>query len=288
MKILLTGGTGFLGSHLAEKWVALGYDIILLVRTKSNFQRIERIMDQVSLYNMDLVAIEKPFMDHPNIDVVFHTATNYGRKDGGWYGVFETNLEYSISLLNTAIAFNIDVFFNTDTVLYETINYYSLSKKQFTEWGKMLAGNNLVRFINLKLQHIYGPGDDITKFTTYIIESCMRNDQKLLLTPGNQKRDFIYVDDVVDAFQVLLGIYKLLPKSYHTYEIGTGVPVSIHDFVNIVKYLSGSTIELQFGALPYRENEQMLIVADNSKLRELGWTPKVLINDGIIKILKGR
>ncbi len=286
MKILLTGATGFLGSHLARKWVNLGYEVILLLRSTSDFQRIIGIMNQTYVYYVDQVSMEKPFIDHSNIDIVVHAATNYGRNTTRWFEVYETNLGFALTLLKTAILFNVDTFFNTDTILYRYLNYYALSKNQFVEWGKMLSEKKLIQFVNFRLQHMYGFGDDPDKFTTYVIQRCLRNDRELLLTQGEQKRDFIYVDDVVEAYQSVVEVREQLSQMHYNYEVGTGIPTSIREFVTLVKYLTGSSIELQFGALPYRENEPMLAVADNTKLRALGWVPKVLISDGIRSIIK--
>ena len=135
---------------------------------------------------------------------VVHTATCYGRNRETPLEVFEANLKFPLDLLEKAALFSTDTFFNTDTILYKYLNGYSLSKHQFVEWGKQYADEHKIKFCNIKLEHMYGPGDDDSKFTTYVINSCLNNVPEVKLTLGEQERDFIYIDDVVSAYQLLL------------------------------------------------------------------------------------
>ena len=110
------------------------------------------------------------------------------------------------------------------------------------------------------------------------------------LTAGEQKRDFVYVEDVVDAYWKILKYHSMLSfdtsELYQYYEIGTGKTICIRDLALIVKSLLSSKTRLNFGAIPYREGEIMESKADISKLKELGWLPSMDIEDGIMKMAK--
>ena len=130
---------------------------------------------------------------------------------------------------------------------------------------------------------MYGPDDDESKFTSYIINSCSKNDAEIKLTLGEQKRDFIYIDDVVFACQLLLSHKQ--DKEFEEYQLGSGVPVTIREFVETVHKLTKSRSLLRFGALDYRENEVMHSVANVESLTALGWKPRNNLVDGLKKVI---
>lgn len=126
MTILLTGATGFLGSHILNRLLQADYKVVILKRSFSDTWRINSVLSKVKFYDLDKTPIETAFKEQ-KIDVVIHTATNYGRSNQLVSSIVDTNLMFSLKLLETA------AFFNTDTLLYKYLNHYSLSKKQFIE-----------------------------------------------------------------------------------------------------------------------------------------------------------
>lgn len=288
MKVLVTGATGFLGSHLIKALLKEKYDVIALKRSFSNTRRIDEVLDQVTTYNIDQCALEFPFKEQGHIDAIIHTATCYGRKNESIVKIHDTNTNFPLKLLETAVQFNTKTFFNTDTILEKDVNTYALSKKQFVEWGKTFTNARKIQFINLKLEHIYGPDDDESKFVTYIINSCLNNVPVLDLTKGEQQRDFIYIDDVVSAYMILLKQYHEEKAAFGEYEIGSGETISIKDFVLMVHKLTRSKTKLNFGAVPYRENEMMETKANTWLLNKLGWGSKNTVQSGIRKVVEQR
>lgn len=281
MRILLTGSTGYLGSHLARVFIADGHQVIALKRETSSLRRLAGIEGQINFYDVENLDLTRPFQEQGPINVVVHTATCYGRAGESANEVFEANTAFPLRLLEMAILFNTDTFFNTDTILHSHLNVYSLSKKQFSEWGKQLSTDNKIRFLNIRLEHMYGPGDDSSKFTSWIIEQCLANVSEIKLTLGEQQRDFIYVDDVVSAYQLLLNQRNALETGFLSVDLGSGKPVSIKEFTSLVHKLSNSKSNLDFGALPYRKSEIMHSSADLGLLIRLGWYPRVHLSAGI-------
>ncbi len=141
--------------------------------------------------------------------------------------------------------------------------------------------------MNIKLEHMYGAGDDPSKFTTWIVQSCLKNIDKIELTPGEQERDFIYIDDVVDAYKLLLEKSKQSGAGFQEFELGSGKAVSIREFAQEVKRLTGADTELAFGAKAYREHELMQSEADVSRLREMEWKPRYDLTAGLKKMIEG-
>jgi len=277
--ILLTGGNGFLGSSLFRKLLSQGHKILLTVRGTSDLSRIADIKDQARLLYIEKTDFAELFRSE-KIDAVVHCATNYGRKVTSPLSILEANLLLPLRLLQLGAENGLPCFINTDTILDKRISYYSLSKAQFREWLKLYSDR--MACVNAALEHFYGPGDDDSKFTSWAVHSLLKGVPRLDLTPGGQKRDFIYIDDTADALLSVIGHTPNSSKGYFPYEIGTGKAVSLRELVTLIKELSGnSATELNFGAMPYRENEVMEYKADLSSIAALGWTPKVSLREGL-------
>jgi len=285
MKVLVTGATGYLGSHLARRLLQEGYDIAAYKLPSSSFNRLGEIANSISWYNFCSDNLALPFQKHGHFDAVIHIATCYGRNNESYPDIFKSNTELPVHLLDAAIRFKTPTFINTDTALDPRLNIYALTKNHFAEWGRMVANLNRSRYVNVQLEHIYGAGDSTSKFTTHIVRQCLRNVPVIPLTTGEQERDFIHIYDAVEAYLALLKHQNELPQEYLDVGLGSGCPVSIRSFVELVYKLCCSTSNLDFGALPYRRHETMNSNADITLLRSLGWAPKFSLREGLEKMI---
>jgi len=286
-RILLTGATGYLGSHLVKALLEEGHSVVALKRKTSSLRRLESILPRITLLDVDDFDLRELFKDHGKFDAVIHTATSYGRNGESASQIADANLNFPLKLLDAAAAAGVPVFMNTDTSLDKFLNVYSLSKTQFAEWGQHFAGQKMIRFLNLKLEHFYGPGDDDTKFTTHVIKSCLMNVPELKLTLGEQKRDFIYIDDVVSAYMLLLEKQETLPDWFAEFDVGSGEAVTIRQFVELVQQKTASSTYLNFGAHPYRDGEVMYSQADMGPLQKLGWYRRYTLEQGLKLVMEG-
>ena len=285
-KILITGVTGFLGSSLAKKLVSQNYKVLGIKRKTSSLNKIKEILASLDLYDIETIDFESFFNLNNDIEIIIHTSTCYGRNNETFNEIYEANTELPSKLLNMASQANLKLFLNTDTILDKHLSLYAFTKNQFLEAGKLISKSTNIKFFNLKLEHFYGKNDDLSQFSTYIIHNCRSNTENLELTKGKQHRDFIYIDDVVDAFIILLEKYRGINENFKEFEIGSGNSIEIKEFVKIVHELSNSKTNLIFGALPYRKNEIMNYEANIEPLKALGWLPKTKLKEGIKKILK--
>lgn len=287
MIILLTGSTGFLGSYLLKSFVKSGYEVIALKRSTSNTYRINDYLKKVTLYNIDKVNLEDIFKKH-KINIVINTVTNYGRIDNKISSILDTNLIFGLKLLEESVNSNAKAFINTDTLLERNINAYALSKAQLVDWMKFLS-NKQTKMINIKIEHMYGALDDENKFIYWLINKLKQNVEKIDLTSGVQKRDFIYIDDIVSAYEIIIQNINTF-SNYEEFELGSGNSIEVKNFVEkIYQEISNKqtlSTKLNFGAVSYRDNENMNIQANIEKLTNLAWKPKVSIKDGIKKILE--
>ena len=286
MLILLTGITGYLGSNLAADLIRKGHELIGLKRRTSSISKIEKILPNMKLHNVEDINLAKIFTLYGKVDVVIHTATSYGRNNEAIIDVINANMLFPLQLLNLATHYNVSTFINADTSLDKMLNTYTLSKSQFTDWGRYLSKKEKISFINLKIEHFYGPGDDKSKFIAHVVETCMRNDLELNLTRGEQLRDFIYIDDLLSAFMIFIDKKDAFGNGFFELDVGCGEAIQIKSIVEIVHRLTESKTKLNFGALPYREGEPMLSEADPTNLKSMGWKCSYNIETGLKKLIK--
>jgi CDP-paratose synthetase len=290
--VILTGATGFLGSNLLGKLLVTGYKVAAIVRTNSSLARIENWTSHPNMRLYDIQQINPRFIFEKNkVEVIIHTATEYGRGGGAVSNILEANLILPVRLIELGIEYGTVCFINTDSYFnkggstYSNLLNYSLSKKSLLVWLKQLS--NQIRIVNVTLEHIYGPGDSRSKFVENLIqEISVERISRVHLTHGHQKRDFVYVDEVVDAFIKLIEYGQTHEFTFKSFEVGTKESVQVRDFAQSIKDLSRSPSILGFGDIPYRSDEIMDSKADISALAELGWVPRIGIREGLSRILQ--
>lgn len=292
--ILLTGGTGFLGAAVLRALQRHSIPVVLLKRSSSDTWRMADLLDGrpgVTAYDVDRTPLEAVFANH-EIEAVLHMATAYGRRGERLDDLLEANVLYPVRLLQAAIQNGAKAFLSTDTFstkvgeLPDGLAGYVLTKRHFRECGELLAGTHGIRLVNVRIEHAYGPRDGSDKFVPTLIRALLANEAKFDLTPGEQVRDFVYVDDVVEAYLTLLAKHSELPGNTVTVDVGTGSGRTLGSMVRLARDLCGSSTELRFGALPYRTGEMMRSVADTSVLQGLGWRPAMSLQEGLTRTIE--
>jgi nucleoside-diphosphate-sugar epimerase len=225
----------------------------------------------------------------PSVDVVLHTACSYGRKGETLSELLEANVHFGLCILRTLEKRqNPCVFINSGTGLKPNVSGYALTKRFFSDAAMLQlqqSNSSQIKYIETHLEHMYGPGDDGSKFITFLYQSFASHLPELKLTKGEQIRDFIYIADVLSAFDVLIK-NRFQLKSGQKIDIGSGRGYSLRSVVEQVCELMGAKTTLNFGAIPYRQNEQMYSVADTSFLQSLGWVAQFDLTDGLIEMMK--
>ena len=289
--ILLTGATGFLGSQLLIDLLDKNYEVVALKRSFSNTVRIRGVLEdkKLHLFDIDLGDSREIFKMY-SIGTIIHTATEYGRNETPMYTIVEANLLFPLRLAELGISKGVKTFINTDTYFnkakssHSNLLNYSLSKKSLLFCLTKLTDK--LKVINVILEHIYGPYDSETKFVENMIQNiAVERVARVSLTKGCQKRDFIYMEDVVSAYLTLVEYSQTQNFLLETFELGTGQCTQIRDFCEKIKLLSNSPTTLAFGDIPYRTDEIMESRADISKLKRLGWSPTFKLTEGLEGIL---
>ena len=161
-------------------------------------------------------------------------------------------------------------------------NRYALTKKTFEQWGAFYSKFYSLNFVNVTLHQAYGVDDNPNKFIPWLVNEIKNNAEKIDLTKGDQERDFINVVDVASA------VAKIVAENgayYEEYEVGTGNVTNLKNFAKLVKKLANSTTNLNFGIKQYRDFEIMKLNTNPKKLKKLGWSPSLSLEEGITQML---
>jgi nucleoside-diphosphate-sugar epimerase len=278
--ILITGINGYLGSRLAIRYKEK-YNIIGLEYDTSILSRIEK-------YDFEVYASKNGIQDHifknHQVDIIIHTATFYGRNDESNSEMLYANTYLPQVLLEKAVKHNCKTFINTDTVLNRYTSPYALTKKQFKDWLKWYANQGQLKVTNLVLEHFYGPGTSNTNFITLMVQKMLNNEPEIALTKAEQNRDFLYIDDLLEVYDLVLEKLDKF-KAFEEYNVGAGQNTNLKYILEFIKIHTSSQSRLDYGAIPYRTNELMESSNDVSKLKSLGWTPKISIEDGLSQVI---
>ena len=255
MNILITGANGYLGKHLCSS--------LLFGENK------------ISCYNrqssLDLIKEVAP-------DVVIHTICSYGRNNESASQIYKSNLLTGIDIIDELTKLDKPVtFINCGTSLKLHTNLYSLSKGQFIEYGKFVS-NNKLKFININLQYFYGPAAT-NNFISFVFEQCIKHNT-LPLTQGIQERDFVYIDDVLSAFKCIIENKDIL-YNFENIDLGTGCATQLKELIYKIHNITHSKSKLDFGKIPMRNNEELIMKADTTRLHTLNWSANINLEQGL-------
>ncbi len=299
MTILLTGATGFIGSHLLTALIKKRKNkIILLKRTTSSTWRINSLLNKVKTYDIDNVHnIENIFREN-SIEAIIHLATLYIKQHSNKEDIVrmnQANILFPSLLLECAEKYKVKTFINTGTLFeyktsrnkiseespVEAYNYYAATKLAFEQILKYYNKSSTLKALTLRLFYPYGEKDN-AKVIPQIMKAFIREKQ-LNLSEGRQKLNFTYVGDIADAYlKALTYINSDKYKQYEIFNIGADKVYSIRQIVNIIKHIAKKNIPIKFGAFPYNSNEIMYTNCDYKKANKfLGWFPKNDIEQGL-------
>ena len=270
-KVLITGIDGFLGSVIANT-LQKKYDVFGIQRNPKKLKRIKKGIFKIYKFNDD---IEEIFNEYHFFSVI-HTATVYSVNNNGISYLRNTNIEMPIKLMKLSCKYGVKLFINTDTFTsysklpYDYLTDYHNSKKECLNGLLEINNRYETKLVNMIIFHMFGKNDGKHKFVTRIIDD-LKNNRFIKLTKGIQKRDFIHVQDVANAYCCILKNFNRLKFKFQSFEVGSGNSISIKNFVLKLKKLTKSSSKLHFGALPMRKGEFYDSYAKNANLIKMKW-----------------
>ena len=303
MKILVTGGAGFIGSHLVEELLSNEHEILIFDNCLTGKKEHLEITGNFTFINDDfgsensLEVIEKF-----DPDICFHLAAQSSVVVSVENPAldFEHNILQPIKLIQVLLKSNCKklvftssggTIFGEPTVIPtaeedyadEPESPYGVAKKRLNELIKIMLKNSSMKYSILNLSNVYGPRQDPhgeAGVVSIFANKYLKNEEPTIYGDGEQTRDYIYVKDVVSA---LIKSSKI--EENHFLNIGTGIETSVNDLANSMKIQFKSEINPIYK--PAREGELNRSVLNNTKAKkELNWKPEYSLDDGMKQVFK--
>ena len=293
---LVTGAGGFIGSHLVKRLLDEGAQVHILLKGNESTWRIKDHLDRLVVWEADITDLTslQSIIPRVNPQIIFHLAALVDVSQT-WNMVgpmMNTNLLGTINLLTALQQSCFETFIHTSSseVYGDTpapcredqrespISPYSFSKLSSTHFCQMAAKTFDLPITTVRLFPTYGPFQESAMFIPSAITSLLAK-KTFQMSPGEQKREFNFVDDIVEAY---LKVAVCSEAHGEVINVGNGIPYTLKQVISIIKELIGGNLNIAVGALPYRKGEGAVCFCDNHKLRRLtGWSPQVSLEEGL-------
>ncbi len=300
MKVLVTGGAGFIGSHIVDKLVSQGVEVVVVDNLSSG--RKENLHPKVRFYDADVSS--------PQVEVIFqkekpeyviHQAANTSIKksiDDPLYDATK-NIIGSLNILENCRRYGVKkMVYGTSGCagvgdpLYSPIDEkhpknprvpYGVSKHTVDHYLHVYSQLFGLKFTSLGYANVYGPRQNhlgeggVVALFTY---KFLKNEAPIIFGDGNQVRDFIFVEDVADA-----NIFCLTHGDNHYYNLATGNGVTLHQLIALLKEVTGSSVHPLYA--PSRVGDIYESVLSPEKMKqELGWVARTHLREGLTKTVE--
>ncbi len=295
MKVLVTGGAGFIGSHVVDRLVDEGHKVVVVDNLSTGKRK--NVNRAASLYKQDIQSgrLERVFRnERPN--VVIHLAAQISVRRSVDDPVFDAqvNVLGTMNVLQQAVRHGARkvVFSSSGGAIYgeqetypapeshatKPLSPYGISKLCGEHYLSYFQRTSGIQVVSLRYANVYGPRQDPegeAGVVAIFIQKMLNHQQPIINGNGRQTRDFVFVEDVAEANLAAMG-----QESQGVYNVGTGAETSINELFRMLASLTGSASKEVHG--PAKAGEQMRSVIDPSKIRqELGWDVKVELAEGL-------
>jgi nucleoside-diphosphate-sugar epimerase len=291
MRVLLTGATGFVGSHVARLLVRDGCDVCALVREGSDAWRIDDIASKLTIVRGDICDVDvRRLATDVRPDTCIHCA--WFVKAGEYLhsteniALMNASLRLALGLadsgcrrfvgVGTCWEYETAVDYLTESSRIAPCNLYSACKV-----GTGLALEQLARLRTMsaawaRVFYLYGPQEGPQRLFPSVILSLLKGEPKKV-TAGAQVRDFLHVEDVAAA---LWAVAKSSVQG--AINVGSGVPITVKEVVTRIGAIVGRPDLIELGALPYSPGDPMFVCGKTDRLaRECGWSPRFRLDEGL-------
>lgn len=289
MNILITGGTGFIGSQIIRRLHKRGHNLQIVTRFPNKRDSSERITYIDDSRETLRIAYSK------QVNVTLHLATSYGRGNNDYKSIETANIKFPMEVLQEAVRAKSMYFINTDS--YYTKHYldfphlenYAKTKKQFYE---MLKNESGIYGLNVVLYHVYGREDSADKLIPSVVRALRDENKPITLSECNQCIDIIDVKKASEAFvRIIENIDNIKRQSIQSIEVGEGTSTQLSTILNFIRLIAKKH-RSKLPEIIYKESIKYPnlaghdYVANIDTLKSLGWKPTTDIFKKLTKFVE--
>lgn len=298
MKIVITGGAGFIGSHVTQLFCDEGHHVTVIDDLRFGYRKF--VDSRARLYTFSLNNTSRLTKVLEGVDVVIHLAASSiisrSLTHPGEY--FENNLTNGIKLLDAMRSQGVKkiIYSSTASVYGEPkkipiresdptfpITSYGASKLAFEHALSAYYYSYGIESVSLRYYNAYGPRDEQLPRTRAIpmwIEALLHHQSIPWYWNGEQYRDYVYVKDIASAHLAVLSLSGL-----NVFNVGSGIPIQIKELLKALENVYGKKIRTK--NLGKRAGDPMKLVSDISRIKKtVGWFPKTKLEDGLKETLE--
>ena len=305
MKIMITGGAGFIGSHLCDEFLKDNHQIIVLTRNESRLDNILHIRNRITLEQIDVIDFTKlgNSIEKNKPDVIIHLAgeTSHSKSFENPLYDTEVNTKSTLFILEKIRTLNLKCRFilgstfivigkpkklpvNEETSCNPTTIYGTnrLASEHYCKIYHNVYGLDTVVF---RITNSFGPREQYVSnknAINYLIYKAYKGEEITIYNRGKFYRDLIYISDVISAITTIMK----KGKSGNLYWISSGKKIWFFELGKYLNQLTGATIKYVKPPTYTKKVDVGNFLVDNSKLRALGWKPKISIVEGFKKTIE--
>ena len=290
--IMVTGATGFIGSHLIYELINNQYNVAILCRKESNLDKFKNIINKINVYksNDNISEIIKALDDFkPNCVIHLAAIFNSEHKKEDIDKFIDTNIKYPTKILEAMKQCEIKNFINTSTAWqhynnedYNPVCFYAATKESFEKMIDYYTKALKFKCISLELFDSYGDNDTRGKLIS-VLKDFSKNNKVLKMTEGESKIDLTHVNDIVDGYIKAIEFLNNIEYGEHRkYAICTGRLLTLKEVIKIFEEKTGYKLNVEWGARSYRKRE---IMEPWNRYKILpNWKSKISFEEGITMI----
>lgn len=293
-KCVMTGATGYIGSHVLKYLLSKGWEIHVIADPKFGYANIEDVLSQIDVFEYDGNILSLcDYFKEVKPDVVFHLAaaviTNY--KPEQVPVLIQSNIQFGTEILEamksseTKLMVSTGTYWqNYDSDLYNPVDLYAATKEAFEKIIKYYVDAFGVRHINLRLFDVYGEDDKRPKLWN-ILRNIAGKDISIDLSPGEQKLDMVHISDVCTAYEAAyVYLVNNAESKNETFGVFSGEMRSLKELVSLFIEIMGTNIKVNFGGKSYKTREVMHPCSNYRKIPN--WECKVNIITGFKRMVE--
>ncbi len=288
-KILIIGANGFLGYNLAKKIKNIGCKIVLLCKKKNNSLKPIKQAEYIYCDISNFKKLKKKLIGDFDYVINFSGNINHQNKSQTYQTHYNGFKKLIRVLENKKIKLFIQAGSSLEYGKYSSPQKERIISRPISHYGraKYLASRFLMnkkknfKYIILRLYQIYGPYQKKDRLIPIVINSCLKN-KKFNCTEGNQKRDFLYIDDLIE---LLIKIIKTKKIKSDVYNVGCGRAVAVKNVIEKINLIIKRG-KPNFGGIIMRKDEVMSLYPNIKKIKKtFNWNPKTSMFKGLRKTI---